>query len=438
MSEGNATASGSGGPSKAIASLAKKPTDTTRSGTRKMTFVPTLPVRRKKEEVKQEPATLSAPSTSDRGGRGRGRGRGRGEGRGGAPPRPPPPEMTASGPFAMGPSRAGASGWRSTPRAAPTPIVPMGSGGSAAVGANLTRTAAPTLKKERGEKLVQVEDDAEVYSDPDEGVEIVDMENVRTMDWMAPESLRREREGDKKKKKAAKVKEDEERQAAKAKGVAPADAMEVEDRTPVAEEAGDVNLANALDLSESEDEEEMEDLVEDFAQHDDEIGTGHERLYFFQFPEPFPTFSAKSVPPPDTKGKGKAPEGTAGKRVSFSDDTKPPASTIMPLPEDVDKPQPIEHVDGIIGQLEIYQSGAVKMRLANGILMDVTAATQPSFLQQAVHVDQKKKSLQVLGEVSRRFVVTPNVDTLLAAMTQAEEDARLKFEDENLISMDTT
>lgn len=74
------------------------------------------------------------------------------------------------------------------------------------------------MKKERGEKLVQVEDDAEVYSDPDEGVEIVDMENVRTMDWMAPESLRREREGDKKKKKAAKVKEDEERQAAKAKG----------------------------------------------------------------------------------------------------------------------------------------------------------------------------------------------------------------------------
>lgn len=32
-----------------------------------------------------------------------------------------------------------------------------------------------------------------------------------------------------------------------------------------AAEAGEVNLANALDLSESEEEEEMEDLVEDFA-----------------------------------------------------------------------------------------------------------------------------------------------------------------------------
>ena len=45
------------------------------------------------------------------------------------------------------------------------------------------------------------EDDAEVYSDPDEGVEIVDMDEVKTMDWMAPDSLRRERQSAKKKKK---------------------------------------------------------------------------------------------------------------------------------------------------------------------------------------------------------------------------------------------
>ena len=43
------------------------------------------------------------------------------------------------------------------------------------------------------------------------------------------------------------------------------------------------------------------------------------------------------------------------------------------MPEDVDKEKPPVHVDGVIGQLEIYQSGAVKMRLANGILLDVSA-----------------------------------------------------------------
>ena len=58
------------------------------------------------------------------------------------------------------------------------------------------------------------EGEEEVYSDPDEGIEIVDMENVRSMDWMAPESLRREKSRNgRKKKKREKVKrevEDEE------------------------------------------------------------------------------------------------------------------------------------------------------------------------------------------------------------------------------------
>jgi hypothetical protein len=47
--------SGTPGPSntgKAIASLAKMPADTTRAGTQKMKFVPTLPTRRKKEYVR--------------------------------------------------------------------------------------------------------------------------------------------------------------------------------------------------------------------------------------------------------------------------------------------------------------------------------------------------------------------------------------------------
>ena len=32
------------------------------------------------------------------------------------------------------------------------------------------------------------------------------------------------------------------------------------------DDAGDINLANALDLSESEEEEEMEDIIVDFSQ----------------------------------------------------------------------------------------------------------------------------------------------------------------------------
>lgn len=72
------------------------------------------------------------------------------------------------------------------------------------------------------------------------------------------------------------------------------------------------------------------------------------------------------------------------------------------------------------------------------IRVQVSAATQPSFLQQAVHIDRRNKHLNVLGEVSRRFVVTPNVDTLLDAMTQADQAALTKLEDDTSNAMDTT
>ena len=94
--------------------------------------------------------------------------------------------------------------------------------------------------------------------------------------------------------------------------------------------------------------------------------------------------------------------------------------------------------DGTIGHLEVYRSGAVKIRLANGIVLDVAAATQPSFLQQAVAVDMKEKKLSVLGEVNKRFVVSPDVDGLLAAMEQTELKPEAIDGEEGLISMDVS
>ena len=56
-------ASSSAGPSKAIGSLAKKQDDVTRLGSQKMKFVPTLPVRRKKESVYENALNLSKFNT---------------------------------------------------------------------------------------------------------------------------------------------------------------------------------------------------------------------------------------------------------------------------------------------------------------------------------------------------------------------------------------
>ncbi|TBU30650.1 RNA polymerase III RPC4-domain-containing protein [Dichomitus squalens] len=447
--------SGSVAPGKAIASLAKKQGDVTRLGTQKLKFVPTLPPRRVKEEPKKdEPAP---PPSADRGrGRGAERGRGRGRGRGGADaagrgtaPRPPPVEMTASGPFAMGPALAGApSARRTAPRSNFAPAPPPA--GSAKLGAGLTQTTAPSLKKEkeREQEAERARKEEQEYSDPDEGVEIVDMENVRQMDWMAPESLRKEREVGKRNRKAkAKLKREEgvKKEDAELRGVCVmCEVMDV-DREPSPEE--EVNMANAVDLSESESEEELEDIIDDFAQAqaqgEEDADIRQERLYFFQFPEPFPIFHSRHAQQnADVKGKAKA-DSTAGeestKKVTFAEDTKPPAATPAGGADGeatTNNAAESPTVDGVIGQLEIYESGAVKMRMHNGIVMDVTAATQPSFLQHAIYLDATKKRLCVLGEVNRRFVVTPDLDALLNAMELADNPPAFELGD-GLLTMDT-
>lgn len=73
------------------------------------------------------------------------------------------------------------------------------------------------------------------------------------------------------------------------------------------------------------------------------------------------------------------------------------------------------------------------------ILRQVTAATQPSFLQHAVHIDSEKKRLNVLGEVNRRFIVSPNIDALLESLELAERQAAMDVDkfDEGLMKMET-
>lgn len=68
----------------------------------------------------------------------------------------------------------------------------------------------------------------------------------------------------------------------------------------------------------------------------------------------------------------------------------------------------------------------------------MNAATQPSFLQQAVYLDKAGKRLTVIGEVNKQFIVSPDVDTLLAAMEEADKRLPVIDGEENMIKMDTT
>ena len=126
--------------------------------------------------------------------------------------------MTASGPFAMGPTLAGSSIRRSAPRSNFAPTAPV----------SRTSTSFGNNTDDNIKNRIVKAEDGEYYSDPDEGVEIVDMENVHQLDWMAPDSIKKERQ---KSQKTVKK---------------------------------EVQSAQGLGLSESENEE-LEDIVEDFA-----------------------------------------------------------------------------------------------------------------------------------------------------------------------------
>ena len=53
-------------------------------------------------------------------------------------------------------------------------------------------------------------------------------------------------------------------------------------------------------------------------------------------------------------------------------------------------------------------------------------------------MDTDNKRMCVLGEVNRRFVVSPDLQTLLEGMELAEQTVPSVLEDEGLIRMDTT
>jgi DNA-directed RNA polymerase III subunit RPC4 len=98
----------------------------------------------------------------------------------------------------------------------------------------------------------------------------------------------------------------------------------------------------------------------------DDLNDAHTRMYLFQFPEPFPTF-IRPAPAEEPK-----PESPRGKRVTFAEDVKEGKEekySSSHVKKDKEAPGPLE---GIIGQLDILASGAVRMRLGNDMVFDVS------------------------------------------------------------------
>jgi len=80
--------------------------------------------------------------------------------------------------------------------------------------------------------------------------------------------------------------------------------------------------------------------------------------------------------------------------------------------------------EGLLGKLQIRRSGACQLLLGEDQVMDVAMGTKAGFLQDAVSLNLgeagNRSSLNVLGHVRHKMVVTPNWDNLLSARATVE------------------
>lgn len=350
--------------------------------------------------VKQEP-TDNVPSTagpsrgrgrgdglrgSDRGGRG-GRGGGRGGGAAYAPV-----EMVATGPFAQGTgalSRADRSRSSGTRGAGPSWAGAPPGVSSGVVKPEGGRYRNPDEFKEK-----------ETYSEDEEGVEIVDMDEVHMLDELAPRALPRLKEKAKKaaKKEESKPKVDKEGRTKKGKEKAtvkddPEGAdLEADESDAEVAPNEEARGADALDLSESETEETPDDLLADFvpASSDDEVsdvwcsvaasltpamqGDGPENhLYLFQFPGLFPSF-AKPAATAAAVDLSSSPPKEKGKRsVAFAADVRGPTDEKKERAV-VKTEEGEQRIEGQVGRLDVFKDGKVTLRFGE-VQMEVSDAS---------------------------------------------------------------
>ncbi|KAL7001515.1 hypothetical protein U1Q18_002667 [Sarracenia purpurea var. burkii] len=71
---------------------------------------------------------------------------------------------------------------------------------------------------------------------------------------------------------------------------------------------------------------------------------------------------------------------------------------------------------GFMGKMLIYKSGAVKLKLGDTIY-DVSAGLDCVFAQDVIAINTEEKHCCIIGELGKRAVITPDVDSVLNSMS---------------------
>ncbi|KNA21194.1 hypothetical protein SOVF_045280 [Spinacia oleracea] len=120
-------------------------------------------------------------------------------------------------------------------------------------------------------------------------------------------------------------------------------------------------------------------------------------------PEPRMMFLQLPTTIPMTKRNSAA----AGQESTSS--SKPPSGSNPP----VEKAAGLKELQaGVMGKMLVYRSGAVKLKLGD-TLYDVSLGSDCAFAQDVVAINAVDKHFSVVGELNKRAILTPDVDSIL-------------------------
>nr|CAB3484358.1 unnamed protein product [Digitaria exilis] len=75
---------------------------------------------------------------------------------------------------------------------------------------------------------------------------------------------------------------------------------------------------------------------------------------------------------------------------------------------------------GYMGKILVYKSGKVKMKIGD-TLFDVSSGSNCKFVQEVAAMNTREKHCCTVGEISKRAVITPNIDSLLGSVDKMQE-----------------
>ncbi|KAK1632215.1 hypothetical protein QYE76_006530 [Lolium multiflorum] len=167
------------------------------------------------------------------------------------------------------------------------------------------------------------------------------------------------------------------------------------------------------------DEEEFGESSASRAQDDeltpaDELGlmerSDTPQLLFFQLPSSLPLPKKTQVEETDMGSEENAEPQNASSKVARNQrrPSSLPGSKIKDLPA------------GHMGKILVYKSGKVKMKIGDA-LFDVSPGSNCMFVQEVAAINTREKHCCTLGEISKRVVITPDVDYLLDPTDKMEE-----------------